>query len=79
MAYIKSNNPHRTEENKHQYDHYEGTFLVKRENILIGRFSFTGNNIQESLENRLKALEKASTMNKAFNGVGISTYVEETD
>lgn len=73
---IKSRNPHRTEENKDSFDYAMGMFIVQSEfhwNI----FRYTGNNMQESKEQRQLAKREAEKYIKPFEQLGIKVNCEE--
>jgi hypothetical protein len=61
MKRKQSNNPNRTEENKDLFDYMEGQFSVWSGHHFIVAYKYIGNNIQESLENRNKALHHAKS------------------
>lgn len=79
MKRKQSKNPNRTEKNKDLFDYMEGKFSVKLGDYIAASFLYTGNNMQESTENRKQAKndaeEYAKIMSK-FIAIPI-TIVEE--
>lgn len=78
MVRIKSKNPNRTDDKQNGYDYMEGKIIVAF--IESGRYydytyHYTGNNIQESLENRRTALKQAKETYRVLNPLFEKAFV----